>query len=345
MTIQLVLASTADLPSDDDPAWPDRTVGQTPAWLAFVAESQGARPVVARAVADGDEVGWFAGAVVRRGPVRQLGSPLPGWTTAAMGMLLPPGIDRQEAIAALPSLAVDHLRCWHLEVADRHLAPEQAAPLEGHGFRRDALAGFALPLAGRSDDDLLATMTSSGRRDVRRALRNGIEVVHVDPTDPIEVKPFLLEHRRQLEAAFAKRGLRPTYPASRTAALVRHLGPTGHLLLLEARTPEGAPAATGIFVGLPGSTVEFWAGASDRRLQHLLPNEALMWEAIRRWRDRGAATFDFGGGGEYKRKYGGARVEVVRLRWSRWAALEAGRRGALSARRLLRRPRPVDPRN
>lgn len=338
MTTELRPASIGDLPPDDDLTWPDRTIGQTGAWLAFIAESQRATPVVAQVLEHGEPVGWFTGATVRRGLVRQLGSPLPGWTTAAMGMLLAPGTDRAAAVAAVPRFASDHLRCAHVELADRGLDVTAEIP----GFARSVLPGYQLPLVGRSDDDLLAAMTASGRRDVRRAVRNGI-VVH--PVDPGAADAVLARHRRHLEDAFAKRGLRPTYPASRTEALVRHLGPTGNLLLLEARTAQGEPAASGIFVGLPGSTVEFWAGASDRSLQHLLPNEALMWAALRWWRDRGASTFDFGGGGTYKRKYGGDPHELARLRWSRWPIVEAGRRAALAGRRVVRRPRTVAPRN
>ncbi|HRW36289.1 MAG TPA: GNAT family N-acetyltransferase [Aquihabitans sp.] len=337
MTIELEPAPIDELPADHATDWPNRTIGQTPAWLAFVAESQGARPVVARVLDAGRSVGWFTGATVRRGPIRQLGSPLPGWTTAAMGLLVPPDVDRVAAIAAVPDLARS-LGCPHVELADRELETDVEVP----GFRRSWLPGYQLAIGGRADEDLLAAMTTSGRRDVRRALRNGIEVDAVDPQEP---DAFLAEHRHQLEAAFAKRGLRPTYGASRTASLVRHLGPTGHLLLLRATTPEGQVAATGIFVGLPGGTVELWAAASERALQPLLPNEALMWAALRWWRDAGAATFDFGGGGSYKRKYGGAEHRLARLRWSRWSSLEAGRRAALAVRRSVRRPHPPTPRN
>jgi hypothetical protein len=196
------------------------------------------------------------------------------------------------------------------------------------------LPGYELALG--DDDALLAGMTKGGRRDVRRAERNGIVVSEVDP---LRAGTFAADYYAQVSEAFAKRGLRPTYPQSRVDALVRHLGPSGRLLLLEARTPAGDLAATGIFPGMAGGTAEYWMGASWRRFQPLLPNEALMWHALRAWRDRGATRMNFGGGGTYKAKYGGAPHVLPWLRSSRWGAVEHARTVAADLYRRSRRLR------
>ena len=44
----------------------DRNVFQTPGWLEFVAQTQGADPVVARIERAGEPVGWFTGLTLRR---------------------------------------------------------------------------------------------------------------------------------------------------------------------------------------------------------------------------------------------------------------------------------------
>jgi hypothetical protein len=165
-------------------------------------------------------------------------------------------------------------------------------------------------------------------------LRNGIIVNRVDPLDP---GTFAADYYAQVSEAFAKRGLTPTYPQGRVEALVRHLGPTGRLLLLEARTPGGDLAATGIFPGMAGGTAEYWMGASWRRHQHLLPNEALMWEALRTWRDQGAVRANFGGGGSYKAKYGGSPHVLPWLRASRYGVIEQARSFAAELYRRSRR--------
>ncbi|MCB1041145.1 MAG: GNAT family N-acetyltransferase, partial [Acidimicrobiales bacterium] len=255
--------------------------------------------------------------------LRFLGSPLRGWTTAAMGSTLEEGVDPALVLAALPRFAFAELGCIHLECADRSLLDATRVP---SGFHVTTLPGYELELAidgePRSDADLLAAMTPHGRRDVRRSLRNGIVVEAVDPLDPGD---FASVYYQQVSEAFARRSRLPTYPVERVEALIRHLGPTGDLLLLRSRTPAGEVAATGIFPGIPGGTAEFWMGASTRSLQPQLPNEALMWEALRRWRDRGASRFNFGGGGTYKAKYGGAPHTMPWARRSRFAGLEPAR--------------------
>jgi hypothetical protein len=53
----------------------------------------------------------------------------------------------------------------------------------------------------------------------------------------------------------------------------------------------------------------------------LRPNEALQWEAIRIGKRKGLHTYDMGGGGEYKRKYGGSEFGVPWFRKSKYSWL------------------------
>lgn len=331
MTIRFERVAAPLVPWDELDARPGRTVFQTRAWLDFVVDSQGAEPVAARIVEDGAPTGWFTGAIVKRAGIRLLGSPMKGWTTPAMGFDLPAGCDPSDVLSALGDFAFDDLRCVHLEVADRQLLDDAVAPA---GWVVGWLRGYELALA--DDDALLAGMTKGGRRDVRRSLRNGIVTAEVDPLAP---GSFAADYYAQVTEAFAKRDRRPTYPQARVDALIRHLGPTGRLLLLEARTPDGELAATGIFPGMAGGTAEYWMGASWQRHQHLLPNEALMWHALRAWRDRGAVRMNFGGGGSYKAKYGGSPHALPWLRTSRFGAVEHARTVAADIYRRSRRLR------
>ena len=154
----------------------DRIVTQTRAWLDFLGETQGAEPVVARVVDEGRAVGWFTAAIVRVGPVRVLGSPLRGWTTPAMGFNVDRPID-ESLVEAVRRFAFGDLGCIHLELAELAMLSDDVRP---EGFRAGALNGYELAI-DRADDELLAGMTRNGRRDVRRGLRNGIVVEHVDP--------------------------------------------------------------------------------------------------------------------------------------------------------------------
>lgn len=331
MTYSIERVSSPAVPWADLDSRSHRTIFQTREWLDFLVDTQRAEPVIGRVLDDGDPVGWFTGAIVRRFGLPFLGSPLRGWTTAGMGFTLADGGDITSALAALPTFAFSTLGCIHLEFADRSLLADEAVP---PGFIVSHLTGYELNLT--DDDTLLAGMKSYGRRDVRRSLRNGIVVEDVDPTDPGD---FAATYYAQVSEAFAKRNQVPTYPLNRVEAIIRHLAPTGRLLLLRALLPTGGVAATGIFPGLPGGTAEYWMGASWRAQQALLPNEALMWTAIRTWRDRGAVRFNFGGGGRYKAKYGGMPHSMPWVRRSRFGVLEHGRKAILDLDRIRRRVR------
>ena len=302
-------------PSDDEwaalDALPGRDLFQTHAWVRFVAASQRGTPVVAAVLQDGATVGYFTGLVVRRLGLRILGSPLPGWTTPSMGFTLTGDVDLRGAADALRRFAFSELRCAHLEFSDRHLSP---GDLDGSGFRSELGRTFRLPLG--TDDGIFGTFSSACRRAVRKSEKVGVTVEEASGPE------FAEEYHEQLVGVFARQGLTPTYGVDRVRALISCLEPTGRLLLLRARDPEGTSIATAIFPGF-GRTAYFWGGASVRDKQILRPNEALFWYAMRRWRDRGVAEFDFGGGGDYKLRYGGTEVVSASFQRSRYPGLPA----------------------
>jgi CelD/BcsL family acetyltransferase involved in cellulose biosynthesis len=308
LEIEPLPITACDWPAMD--AFPDRQVFQTRGWLAFLEASQGAEPVVCAVTRGGETVGYFTGAVVRRFGVRILGSPFPGWATGYMGFNLLDGVSRRDAAAAVMRHAFGPLRCVHVELRDRLLGFSDAAALGGDV---EEFVSFELDMSG-TEEQILGNMTSACRRAIRKSAKEGVTVVEAHDD------AFAAEYHAQLQDVFAKQGLRPTYDVRRVEHLLEHLRPSGSVLCLRALDPSGTCIATGIFPG-HGRSMYFWGGASWRSGQILRPNEAIFWHAIRHWKARGAVAFDLGGGGEYKRKYGGADVAVPHLVRSRYRAL------------------------
>lgn len=306
-------------------ARPEQLVFQTREWLEFIARTQHARPVVAAVNDGGERLGWFAGAVIRRFGVSILGSPFPGWSTGSMGFTLDEGASRLAAVEALVAFAFGELRVLHLELKDRRLRLDDAA---GLGFEFSTDVTFDLDLTA-DEDVLFGRMTSACRRCIRKAERVGVVVEEATGLD------FADEYYAQLLEVFGRQGLKPAYGVERVRELIRTLGPTGRLLLLRARNPEGESIATGIFPGM-NRMAFFWGGASRREHQILRPNEAMFWYAMRWWKRRGIAVLDMGGGGEYKRKYGPVEVAIPFFRKSRVVAVGRLRQ---TAERVARRRR------
>ncbi|BCJ40904.1 hypothetical protein GCM10010168_47960 [Actinoplanes ianthinogenes] len=291
----------------DRATYQDRLIFHTPEWLAFVAECQRAEPVLATVSDDGATVGHFTGLLTRRWGLRILGSPMAGWTTSYQGFNLQPGVSRRAALRALPGFAFDQLGCAHLEVRDR-AATE--ADWTGLDLRWDAAPTAVIDLSP-DEDALFGAMASACRRNIRKAAKSGVIIEEAEP-DPA----FADEFYDQLRDVFAKQNLVPTYSVERVKSLIRHLAPAGRITLLRARDGDGRCIATAV---LPWyhRTMYFWGGASYREHQHLRPNEALIWHALRWARARGVTEFDFVGSNSYKEKYGTVEVPVPWGRQSR----------------------------
>jgi hypothetical protein len=285
----------------------DETIFQTSAWLSFISKTQQGEPVIAALKEGRQTIGYFTGLIVRKFGLRILGSPFPGWSTDYMGFVLSSGVDQRSAVKALLKLAFHELGCVHVEVMDRKLILEKVADL---GVQYRFLRGYEIDLT-REEDELLSNMTSACRRCIRKAEKE--EVIVEEAHD----LAFAEEYYAQLQDVFAKQSLVPTYDVGRVRELIATLHPTGHLLLLRARDKEGRCIATGIFPHL-NNAMYFWGGASWRQHQLSRPNEAIQWHAMKIAKKMGLRTYDMGGGGEYKRKYGGKEIQVPWLRKSKY---------------------------
>jgi CelD/BcsL family acetyltransferase involved in cellulose biosynthesis len=325
LMLRLHRVEPADALWRDRATYADRLIFHTPQWLRFVAESQGAEPVLATVQDGTSPVGHFTGLLTKKYGLRILGSPMAGWTTSYVGFNLRTEVPRRQALEALLPWAFGELGCAHLEIRDRFLTE---ADLGGLGLRWAAAPTAVIDLAP-GEDALFGAMASACRRNIRKAEKSGvvIEEVHDDPQ-------FAEQFYDQLRDVFAKQNLVPTYPVDRVRSLIRNLAPTGHLLLLRARDPDGRCIATAVLPWFH-RTMYFWGGASYRPDQHLRPNEALIWHALRWARARGIREFDFVGGNSYKQKYGTTEVPVPWARRSR-SPLVAGLRDAAKEAFALR---------
>ena len=305
MRCKIIDRKTVDWESLD--RFKDRTVFQTCEWLQFVSETQNAMPVLAELREDGEVVGYFSGLTFTRLGIKVLGSSFPGWTTPYMGFNLLPGTSRGVALAALEQMAWNDLTCLHLEVSDPYFSVEDGQALR---FTCEFYTSYRTDLR-KSEEEIFNSMDSTCRRCIRKAEKSGVTIEEAHDL------AFADEYYEQLKDVFAKQGLVPTYKLDRVRALIKYLEPTGRLLLLRARDPQGNCIATGIFPGF-NNIAEFWGNASVRSGQILRPNEAIHWHAMRYWKRRGVEIYDWGGEGAYKEKYGCVLHRVPRFSKSRY---------------------------
>jgi hypothetical protein len=300
-------------------AFPGLEIYHTASWIRFLAESQRGVPILADLKDGNDTVGRFAGLIVKRWGMKILGSPFVGWTTERMGVHLLPGVPRRLALQALTRYAFRDLGCVHCEFSDSWTTRED---VEGLGFRVQVANNSFVDLAV-DEEQIYHNMNRSARRYCnRKGDARGISVEECCDD------AFANEYFEQLEDVFAHQGLVPTFDLARVRSLIKHLLPTGDLLLLRTRNQEGACLATGMFFG-KYKRGHFWGNASWHWAHSLRPNESLHWRAMMHYRARGALDYEMGGGG-YTYKYGAKRCQQLRFRISKYPWIASARNLAAS---------------
>lgn len=323
----------------------DRIVYQTPAWLSFLVETQKAELVIAALKEGNETVGYFTGLVLSKLGFRILASPYPGSSTPYMGFNLLPSVPRRVAAEALSAFAFKELRCAYVEVVDLRMTE---ADIVGLGFTYQMNPTMEIDLT-QTEDQLLANMTKSCRWTVRKAEKNGVVIEEACDAG------FAEDYAAQLGDVFAKQGMNPHIGADRVRVLIKYLHPTGALLMLRARDPEGHCVGTGIYPAL-NETAFYWGGASWRQYQKLYPNELLQWHAMRYWKRHGMKVYNMVGNMVFKQKFGGRETTVPCISKSKNALIaclrtrapimiRAGLRLAWKFKSLGSKPSSASPKN
>ena len=242
-----------------------------------------------------------------------------------MGFNLQSGVSRVDALLALKRFAFKQLGCLHLEILDRHFTMDDVAGLDVD----IAIEPTYISPLHLDEDQIFASMSSSCRRCIRKAEKNGLIIEEAAP------EGFAVEYHDQLIEVFAKQNLKPAYSKQYVQTLIDKIHPTGDALLLRARTRNGEKIASAIYFGHKDHSL-FWGNGSLRSHQILRPNEALHWYALRYWKQRGVKYHDWCGPNDYKRKYGPQLHQVPRIRISKFRALGWARDAAFQLYTLPR---------
>lgn len=287
--------------------YPDRVIFQTLPWLRFIEKSQQAKPVVIEISSQRQVIGYLTLLMTKKWGFRILGSPFHGWTTGYLGFNLLPGHSRTLVLKDVPKFLAAEFGCHYFQLCDYHL---QTSDAESSGYPIDYYENFEIDLA-KNEEQLFSNMTGDCRRRVRKAALQGVSF------EEASAEGFAEEFYSQEEDVFAKHRLVPTYGIDRVKNLLHHLAPTGNLLLVRARNPQGESIATGIYTAFNHKAFA-WGFASWRQYQHqFTPNEGLIWYAMQCLKRRGCTWLDLGGWAPYKSKYGSMQVTRAYLMQSR----------------------------
>ncbi len=312
--------------------FPDHTIFHTSAWLQTIAVAYRARPTCAKAERDGRVAGVWPLLTLRKGPLKVLGSPLPGWSTAYMGPLLSDDADGPATLRAF--LAHRAFRRYAF-FACRTQCHRHRVDLEPFGFEQRAQFETYWVDLQQSEETLWANLKGECRTRVRKAEKLGAEVRREEDLS------FVDDFWRMSLETFAKTRIQPTHTRQFCAELFARLHPLGRLLVLSAFV-KGRRAAT-LMLPFDAHTMYYWAGASYQAFREAPLNNLLHWRAIGEAKAMGLAHYDFisssGGAGRFKKTFGPSAVQNCE-HWERtpsrvMRALRSGYEAYLRKRRSV----------
>lgn len=283
----------------------NKSIFTTIPWMDFIIEDNpGAIPIVIRIKKKGKLVGYFSAMKIKKMGISIVGSPFRGWSTCFMGIDTN-NVTEDERICIYEEL-IPYIRkeykCQYLSISDRNLSVEKSKKY----FKTMNTDTLELRI-DRSDEELFKVFKTDCRNFIRQFERRGAVLEYAEPNDE-----FAEEFYLQLIDVFDKQNLVPTYSVEKVKRLLRCLSKDDMVLCLRVRDPEGNSIATSIYPGF-NNKFFFWGGASYRSGQHYRPNEYMLWNAIKYWRDRGAEWFDMVGVRDYKRKFGSEEVTYATI--------------------------------
>jgi SAM-dependent methyltransferase len=294
----------------------NRTLFHHRAWLEYLAESRGVQ-IRHWAIRSGDRtMGYFCGGILRLGPFRVLGSPLKSWGTNVMGPLIKGDVDHHELLRALDRLAIAE-RFAMIELEQPALSKEA---LEAVGFEPVRDWTYSVALAPEDPRAAWKALESTCRNRIRRAEKAGLTVEDTDnPAVADEFYDFYL-------ALMRRKRMAPPFSRRTARLLVSHLRKADCLFALRVLDRGGRLLAVGLSPH-DDDTMYFWGGASLAEAHDLCPNDLLHWTAMQMAAQRGLRTYNMSGHGRFKRKFGGALIEVTRWHKCYWQTARWARKG------------------
>ena len=245
---------------------------------------------------------------------------------------------------ATPSELMECVREHGLKSGWRYFEVREGCDTLPAAIPSDDFVVHTLPLEDREELQF-AKLRGSHRRNIQRSLREGVEVQHLQSRDAIDL--FYALHCRTRR----HHGV-PPQPARFFHLIHKIIIEPGHGFVSLARF-EGRTIAGAVYFHF-GSHAIYKFGASDRRFQHLRPNNLVMWKAICHLQRQHLTELSLGrtdlhdeGLLQFKRGWGGieSRLEYHRIglkREVRPMEPAAAGRGAGLGRRIARwMPLPV----
>lgn len=272
----------------DDAEW-DAMVDQTElgtvyhrsGWLGVLNECTEAR--IHRVALEGPAgllAIWPIG-LLRKGPLRIGGSPLPGWNTAYLGPLFTDACeDKADAVRRMYTAPPIRKPAF---LATRVM--DTTADLEPLGFRRTKdFETYEIDLT-EPTETLWGNLKGTCRTQIRKGEKNGLEIREEHDAS------YLDEFMAMAGGVFAKTNKKPPFSKCFLEQVESRLRARGELLVTSAF--QGSDRIATLMIPHDRRTAMYFAGVSLASRLDLAPNNLLQWKTIMIAKSLGTSSYDF----------------------------------------------------
>ena len=287
-----------------------RTVFHSFAWLTVLQATHGLKLLLVKARRNNRCVGLWPLLQMRKGPLKIIGSPLPGWSTPYLGPLFDDSGSSRGVLSALLEHRLlrgsAYFACKVMDPDDRRI------DLTDFGFSQTLRYDtYRLDLT-KSEDELWNGFRRECRNHVRKAQKMHVEIR--EETSP----EFIEDYWAMTEETFAKSGVTPTHNRRFIEELWR-IGQPRDIVRALSAFHDGQRVST-IVLPHDDRAMYYWGGASYLKYRNLSASNLLQWEGIKLAKRLGKTTYDFisttGGPGQFKQSFGPEAVNIA-THWER----------------------------
>lgn len=257
------------------------TVYHRSGWLSVLNECTEAR--IHRVALEGPTgllAIWPIG-LLRKGPIRIGGSPLPGWNTAYLGPLFTTDcVDKLDAVRTMHAAPpIKKPAFLAMRIMDTTL------DLEPLGFHRsNEFETYEVDLTA-SAEDRWARLKSTCRTQIRKGEKNGLEIREEDNN------AYLDDFMEMAADVFAKTNKNPPFTKTFLEQIDRRLRTQSQLLVTSAFFANERIAT--LIIPHDRHVAMYFAGVSRASRLDLAPNNLLHWRTMALCRELGLTRYDF----------------------------------------------------
>lgn len=282
----------------------------TVSWLRFLHEWKKVTPIIIRISDENNSlVGHFTGCTFRIFNFLILGSPFYGWMGQHMGFDFENVeiVEKTKVLDEIIIFLIKQIKISFIILADFQFVKDDVKACKTRLFYDNIRGSFFLDLT-QSEDQLFKNFKSGYRTCVRKFEKMGGTIVEDMSVD------FIEEHHKQLLEVFNRKYLSSPNYRDRMKLLFEKYPEM--VLSIKALDDKQNNIASSYYLGA-GSMSFFASNASLTGALNYNANQALMWYAIKYWKEKGIKTLDFAGRSSYKENFGPTLKNTPTIVWAK----------------------------